>query len=94
MEARADLRRIFAEQGHIPDETLRDDRYFTNFRLSLPARVSGIPNKLHGLDYDSLGDYKLQFDLRTVRNVIIRQNSPKGDDSSVYEIFSRLNSGE
>ena len=93
MEERSELRRIFAENGRIPDEVLRDDKYFTNFRLSLPARVSGIPNKLHGLDYEGLGDYQLQFDLRTVRNVIIRQNSPKGDDSSVYEIFSRLNCG-
>ncbi len=93
MEERAELRRIFAEKGRIPDDVLRDDKYFTNFRLSLPAGPSGRPNKLNGLDYEGLGDYQLQFRLRTVRNVIIRQNSLGGDESSIYEIFSRLNSG-
>ena len=93
MEARADLRRIFAEQGHIPDNILQDAKYFTDFRLSLPERVSGVRNRLHGLDYESLGDYEMQFSLRTIRNVIIRQNAPRDSDSAIYEIFSRLNTG-
>ena len=42
----------------------------------------------------TLGDLKTTFDLRTIRNVIIKQNLPKeDDDSSMYEIFNRLNSG-
>lgn len=91
-DARAELRRIFAENGRIPDEVLRDGKYFTDFRLNLPERVPGSPNRLHGLSYDSLGDYEHLFSLRTIRNVIIRQNPPS-NDSAVYEIFSRLNSG-
>ena len=35
----------------------------------------------------------MQLDLRPIRNVIVKQNSPDNDDSSVFEIFSRLNSG-
>ena len=92
IEARPQLRRIFAEHGSIPDNILQDTKYFTDFRLNLPERVHGSPNKLHGLTHESLGDYELQFSIRTIRNVIIRQNAPK-DDSSIYEIFSRLNSG-
>ncbi len=31
--------------------------------------------------------------MRTIRNIIIKQNSPPDDDSVIYEIFNRLNSG-
>ena len=92
-EARPRLRRIFAEHGNIPDEILSDPEYFTDFQLVLPAKVPGSPNRLHGLTLDGLSDRKADLLLRTVRNVFIRQNAPKDDDSSMYEIFSRLNSG-
>ena len=92
-EARPRLRRIFAEHGNIPKEILSDSEYFTNFELVLPAKVLGSPNRLHGLTLDGLSDKKPDLLLRAVRNVIIRQNAPKDDDSSMYEIFSRLNSG-
>ena len=92
-EARPRLRRIFAEHGNIPNEILSDSEYFTNFELVLPAKVLGSPNRLHGLTLDGLSDKKPDLLLRAVRNVIIRQNAPKDDDSSMYEIFSRLNSG-
>lgn len=51
------------------------------------------PNRFKGLAYETLEGYKTQFDLRTIRNVIIKQNSPQGDDSSMYEVFNRLNTG-
>ena len=92
-DARPELRRIFAEHGQMPDEVLKSDKYFVDFRLSLPERVPGPSNKLHGLSYEGLGEYQFQFSLKTIRNVIIRQNTPKDDDSSIYEIFTRLNSG-
>ena len=40
-----------------------------------------------------MGDYKTQFELRPIRNVVVKQNVPQGDDSSMYEIFNRLNTG-
>ena len=92
-EKRADLRLIFEKHSGIPDEVLHDDNYFSNFRLQLPARLPDQPNPYSGRSYSTLGDGKLQFDLRPIRNVVIRQNSPDNDDSSVFEIFSRLNSG-
>lgn len=91
-DARAKLRRVFAEQGNIPEKVLRDSDYFTDFRLNLPEKVHNSPNRLHGLALEDLGDSKRDLELRTVRNVIIRQNAPR-DDSAIYEIFSRLNSG-
>lgn len=91
-DSRAKLRRVFAEHGNIPERVLRDSDYFTDFRLNLPEKVHNSPNRLHGLALEDLGDNKTDLLLRTVRNVIIRQNAPR-DDSAIYEIFSRLNSG-
>jgi len=92
-EKRAELRRIFDETGKIPDNVVHDDAFFENFRLKLPENVPSHPNRFKGLNYATLGEYKTQFELRTIRNVIIKQNSPPGDDSSMYEIFNRLNTG-
>jgi len=93
MEKRAALRTIFARHNAIPDEVLHDDEYFSKFNLRLPSKLPDVPNRFRGLNYSTLGDHKTQFDLRTIRNVIIKQNLPPDDDSSMYEIFNRLNSG-
>ena len=75
------------------NDLLEDDSYFTDFHLSLPENAPGRPNRFHGQCYSDLDDdYKIRFDLRTIRNVIVRQIRPRGDDA-MYEIFNRLNSG-
>jgi uncharacterized protein with ParB-like and HNH nuclease domain len=94
LEKRAELRRIFDENaGQIPESVLHDDDYFVPFKLKLPERLPGQPSKFNGLNYSTLGDYRVSFELRTVRNIIVKQVSPDGDDSAVFEIFNRLNSG-
>jgi len=93
MERRAALRKIVDAKGGVPAEVMADDHYFTNFNLQLAAGLPGQINRFNKLNYDTLGEYQAIFDLRTVRNVVIRQNSPEDDDSSIYEIFNRLNSG-
>jgi uncharacterized protein with ParB-like and HNH nuclease domain len=92
-EKRSELRGIFDENAQIPDSVLHDDKYFDNFRLRLPESLPNRKNKFNGLSYATLGTYQTQFDLRTIRNVIIKQNSPEENDSSMYEIFNRLNTG-
>jgi hypothetical protein len=92
-EKRSELRSIFDQQGKIPDEVIHDDQYFENFRLKLPQALPDRPNRFRGMSYATLGSYKTQFELRTIRNVIIKQNSPQNDDSSMYEVFNRLNTG-
>ncbi|HEV7595451.1 MAG TPA: DUF262 domain-containing protein [Gemmatimonadaceae bacterium] len=92
-EKRSELRRIFDEKGAIPEGVLHDDTYFVPFGLSLPGRLPEHPNKFKGLNYSTLGDQRSQFDLRPVRNVIVKQIKPSGDDSSVFEMFNRLNTG-
>ena len=92
-DKRAAIRRIFDSEGIVPNNILHDDEYFTNFRLQLPENLPNHKNKFKGLNYSTLGDYRTQFDLRPIRNVVIKQNSEDGDDSAIYEIFHRLNSG-
>jgi hypothetical protein len=96
-DKRAELRRFFdlngTESGTMSDDFLKDNNYFSDFRLTLPANLPKQSNKFKGLQYTTLADYKFQFDMRPLRNVIVKQNSPKDDDSAVYEIFKRLNTG-
>lgn len=90
-EKRFELRQIFEDNGKFPDEYLYNDDFFEDFKLKLTE--AGVVNKLEGLNYATLGEFKTSFDLRTVRNIMIKQNFPSDDDSAMFEIFNRLNSG-
>ena len=92
-EARVRLRKIFNEHGKIPESVLHDNAYFDEFSLNLKIKDIDPYNKLHGLKYMTLGNYKSNFDLRTIRNVFIKQIMPPKDDSAVFELFNRLNTG-
>ena len=92
-EKRVEIRTIFDQNGKIPDDVLFDDKYYGNFKLKLVGRLPDHSNRFNGLNYATLGDHKTAFDLRPIRNVVVKQNAPKDDDSSIYEIFNRLNSG-
>lgn len=92
-EGRLLLRQYLTGDTKIDSSILADDRYFKNFKLKLPASTKDETNKFDKLKYDTLGEYKNTFEiLRTVRSVVIKQNEPD-DDSSMYEIFNRLNTG-
>lgn len=93
MEKRFELRMIFDHDGKIPDATLHDDQYFTKFNLKLVSKLSGEKNKLHDLNYDTLSEFQTTLDLRTIRCIVIKQNFPEADDSSILELFNRLNTG-
>ncbi len=92
VEKRGQLR-LMADQGNLSREITADDEYFSNFNLQLPSPLPNQENKLNRLNYDTLGEVRTSFDLRTIRCVIIKQNAPPEDSSSVYEIFNRLNTG-
>ncbi len=88
---RGELRGQLGE-GLLDEGFLEDDTYFEPFKLSLPKSPSGKPNRFHGLTYKGLKDDKTSLDLRTMRNIVVKQTSPEGN-SAVFEIFSRLNTG-
>ena len=92
-EGRLALRGFLTGETKIDSTTLLDDQLFKDFKLKLPALANGENNKYDKLTYETLGDNKYSFDfLRTIRSVVIKQNEPD-DDTSIYEIFNRLNTG-
>jgi uncharacterized protein with ParB-like and HNH nuclease domain len=93
-EKRQALRIIFDQNKGIPEAVLDDDNYFIDFNLSLATPQPNQKNKFNKLNYSTLDDDdRISFELRTIRNIIIKQNSPKKDYSVVFEVFNRLNSG-
>lgn len=92
-EKRSTLRKLFNAEGGISEEILQDDEYFESFKLSLPSLPGEKKNKFAGRTYSTLVEFKRQFDLRTIRNVIVKQVSPADDDSAMFEMFNRLNTG-
>jgi uncharacterized protein with ParB-like and HNH nuclease domain len=90
---RATLKKVFMEHGRIPENIFGSNEYFDQFNLKLPKKTSGDSSPFEGLNYQTLETYKTSFDLRPIRNVIVKQNEPKNDNSSIYEIFDRLNTG-
>lgn len=92
-EGRLVLREYLTGDTKIENSILANDTYFKNFKLNLPSQSNDEKNKFDKLKYDTLGEYKNTFEiLRTIRSVVIKQNEPD-DDSSIYEIFNRLNTG-
>lgn len=91
------IRKYLSVGQEIPAEELAGNN-FEDFKLKLPSTASET-NLLTGLKYDTLStisdyDFKGEFDYnRTIRTITIKQISPSEDDSSMFEIFSRLNSG-
>ncbi|ACH39972.1 protein of unknown function DUF262 [Citrifermentans bemidjiense Bem] len=93
-EKRLELRVIFDQNKGIPETILNNNEYFSDFNLKLPSAQPNQVNKFNGLNYFTLDDAdKISFELRTIRNIIIKQNAPDDEHSVVFEIFNRLNSG-
>ena len=93
-DRRADIRRTFDVEGHVPENMLHDDRFFETFNLRLSDDRPDRTNRFRGLNYSTLADdYRTQLDLRPIRNIVIKQSAPENDRSSIFEIFNRLNSG-
>jgi hypothetical protein len=93
LEKRAELRKIFDEPGCIPEKILNDWNYFQDFNLRLSTNIGDRQNRLEDLNYDNLSaSDRPTLGLRTLRCIVIKQYEPK-DDSSMYEIFFRLNTG-
>lgn len=94
VEKRFELRQIFDDNNGIPDNVLSDNNFFVDFNLNLPDPLPERKNRFNSLNYATLeADDRNSFDFRTIRNIIIKQNSPDDGDSIIFEIFNRLNSG-
>lgn len=90
---RAFLRKVFDKHGNIPESVLSDNQYFQDFKLQFAKQESGIPHPLNNKKYHTLdASQRSSFDLMPIRCMSIRQSKPD-DTGSIYEIFSRLNTG-
>lgn len=90
---RAFLRKVFDKHGNIPDNVLSDNEYFQDFKLQFAKQENGKPHPLNNKKYHTLDvSQRSSFDLMPIRCMSIRQNKPD-DTGSIYEIFSRLNTG-
>lgn len=85
------LRRLIAEDG-LNEAALADNEAFQDFRLNLSSPDGTSASPFHRQKYAQLGEFKPTFELRTLRNVVIKQVTPTGHDA-MYEVFNRLNSG-
>lgn len=87
------LRKVFDKNGKIPDNILSDNQYFQDFKLTFAKQENGAPHPLNNKKYHTLDvAQRSAFDLMPIRCMSIRQNKPD-DNGSIYEIFSRLNTG-
>lgn len=87
------LRKVFDQNGNIPDNILANNDYFQDFKLQFAKQENGTQHPLNNKKYHTLDiAQRSAFDLMPIRCMSIRQNKPE-DTGSIYEIFSRLNTG-
>lgn len=87
------LRKVFDENGNIPENILANNDYFQDFKLQFAKQENGAQHPLNNKKYHTLDvSQRSAFDLMPIRCMSIRQNKPE-DTGSIYEIFSRLNTG-
>ncbi len=57
-------------------------------------RLKNVQDKFEGKTYDDLAeDYRIKLDDSILHATIIKQESPKEDNTSIYHVFERLNTG-
>ncbi len=77
------------------DTLLADNTVFKDFVLDLNDKDDNTKNRYHGYKFLTLDkDTQIKFRLRRyLRTVVVRQNKPDDNSSSMFEIFNRLNTG-
>jgi hypothetical protein len=93
-DARTIIRSIFTEKGKLEPVDLENDSLFSGFKLSFSTDGSdGSSSPYSGMTYAGLDKLMPTFQLRTIRNIMVKQVNPDNDNSSVFELFHRLNTG-
>lgn len=93
-----DSGKLFVIDGQQRLKTLQ--YFYKGIRPDLPAgntrefRLIGVQPKFEGLTYQSLDDKdRRMLDDSLIHATVVRQESPPGNDTSIYHIFQRLNNG-
>lgn len=82
-------------EGETLENLLPDNSIFQDFVLRLNDDDAQKPSRYHGKKFATLDrDAQIKFRLRRyLRTVVVRQNKPDDNSSSMFEIFNRLNTG-
>lgn len=82
-------------EGFTLESLLSDNGIFRDFTLQLNEEDAQKPSRYHGKKFANLDrDTQIKFRLRRyLRTVVVRQNKPDDNNSSMFEIFNRLNTG-
>lgn len=77
------------------ESLMADNSIFQDFTLNLNSNDSQKASRYHGKKFATLDkDTQIKFRLRRyLRTVVVRQNKPDNNNSSMFEIFNRLNTG-
>lgn len=77
------------------ESLMADNSIFQDFTLNLNSDDSQKASRYHGKKFATLDkDTQIKFRLRRyLRTVVVRQNKPDNNNSSMFEIFNRLNTG-
>lgn len=93
-DARVNLSKQINSGAELP-KIMADNSLFCDFTLKLNRETDDNKSRYNGKKFILLDkDTQLKFRLRRyLRTVVIRQNKPDNDNSSMFEIFNRLNTG-
>lgn len=95
--SRIEMRNYFArwDEEEVRVALLEDNRVFQDFELDLNEKDDPKKNIYHKVKFTLLDKgTQTKFRLRRyLRTVVVRQNKPDDDCSSMFEIFNRLNTG-
>ena len=77
------------------DALMADNSIFQDFTLNLKSDDAQRVSRYHGKKFATLDkDTQIKLRLRRyLRTVVVRQNKPDNNSSSMFEIFNRLNTG-
>lgn len=93
-EKRGIIRDIIIKEKNISDDIFNNSEYFEEFNLKFSSNSSAQKNPFEGFTFDSLSEEKKDaFLMMTLRTFVIKQNQPKNDDTAIYEMYDRLNTG-
>jgi hypothetical protein len=68
--------------------------YRGTFEDDAPFALKGVPSSFEGSTYQSLSeDDRWRLDNSIIHATIVKQDEPSEDDSSIYHVFERLNTG-
>lgn len=68
--------------------------FYTNRFKSKEFKLAGVQNDLEGKRYEDLSPSdKNRLDDSIIHSTVVKQDEPDNDESSIYQIFERINSG-